>query len=725
MSTERSPFEFPRHRTATFLAVLATMALTAYPTPSIPKSPLVGGRLFLFEEQWSASDPFLGSIVREGVWIQWVDGEPRPYDAGESTFSPPETILVQDEIDQLLAKAAIEEIPEDGAYFVTSMFLVDKKGGSYRPVLNLKPLNIHTAPKHFKLEGMPVVRDSLQDGDWMCTVDLSDAFFHIPLHQEHQRFFQFRWRGRLYQYRCCPFGWSRSPQWFQAFTAHIAKICRSEFNFRVVVYLDDFLVMGSSRKETEQNTRVLVRLLQHFGFTPNWDKSNLLPSQQREFLGTIIDSVAMTLSVPQAKLKKYRQAARRLLRKARQSIPIRLVDLQSLVGQLQSCSQCIPLCRMRMAGLFRALAESVRFAQPVKLDFEAIEDLESWILLSAQWNGKGFRTPTPDYLFTTDASPVGWGGHCTVPPRPQVLAQGRFLSLSKLDSTNEKELLAIFFCLRAFHRQFQWRRCHVRVVTDSITAMLYLNKAGGRVPALMAITKKILLYALSFEITLSAEYITSKDNELADTQSREFLHPHIEYRLKPFLFKKINKVFGPHEVDGFAAMENHQLQHYVSWRPDPYSMYPDLFSRKFPQGRVYCFPPFILVLRLLTKISAERKCATVVLPFWKGQPFWPVMLDLLTEWPAILPLQSLQSPRGIFVRDHIQQHQLLVCSLSGNLEVRSAFQELRSNTPFDATRPTLLEEVRPSWTTTDTFPSTRYTELRELILRPSIRTPAS
>jgi hypothetical protein len=34
-------------------------------------------------------------------------------------------------------------------------------------------------------------------------------------------------------------------------------------------------------------------------------------------------------------------------------------------------------------------------------------------------------------------------------------------------------------------------------------------------------------------------------------------------------------------LDCFAAMENHQLKHYVSWNPDPYSMYPDLFSRIF------------------------------------------------------------------------------------------------------------------------------------------------
>jgi hypothetical protein len=186
----------------------------------------VGGRLASFADQWTASDPFLGSIVREAVWVQWVDGEPGPFDAGESYFDPSEASLVQDEVDQLLAKGAIFRIPEENAYFVTKMFLVNKKGGSFRPVLNLKPLNLHTAPKQFKLEGMPVVMASLQDRDWMTNVDLSDAFFHVPLHPDHQRFFQFRWQERLYQYRCCPFGWSRSPQWFQAITSHIAKIFR-------------------------------------------------------------------------------------------------------------------------------------------------------------------------------------------------------------------------------------------------------------------------------------------------------------------------------------------------------------------------------------------------------------------------------------------------------------------------------------------------------------------
>ena len=654
-----------------------------------------------------------------------MQGPPLSFDAGESSFAPSEDPIVQEEITSLLNKGAIRLIPESQAHFVCSMFLVSKKDGSFRPVLNLKPLNSHTTPKHFKMEGLPVVKDALQEGDFMCTVDLKDAFLHVPLHPSHQRFFQFRWQNQLYQYTATPFGWSRSPQWFQAFTSHIAKICRSQFNFRLVVYLDDFLVLGASKNEAEKNTRTLLLLLEHFGFTPNWKKSTLIAAQSREFLGTVVDSVQMTLSVPPEKLVRYRQAAKRLARRAKANKPVHLHNLQSVVGQLQSCAQCIPLCRMRMAGLLRALRDALHFCQPPKLDQEAIEDLDSWSLLAAAWNGKSFRVVSPDFLFTTDAGPVGYGAHCTVFPHPMVTVQGRFLSLTKLDSTNEKELQAILFAFRSFRRHFQWSHCHVRVVTDSATSMLYINKTGGRVPSLMAITKRILKYALEFKITLTAEFIGTKANWRADDLSRKFEHPQYELRLKKDIFASVDQFFGPHQVDTFAAVENHQLPLYISWRPDPFSMYADLFSRKLPQGSLFCFPPFCLILRLLNKIRAEFRQATVLVPFWVSRPWWPVLLDMLVEPPAILPPNSLKSPRGIFKRSPIQQHPLLACSLSGDVALTSAFQATRLSTHWDATSRIQQMAARRSRAMSAIFPSTRYSELQELTQRRSSPTLAS
>jgi hypothetical protein len=127
---------------------------------------------------------------------------------------------------------------------------------------------------------------------------------------------------------------------------------------RVICYLDDFLILAETEDLARKHTNILLQLLLHFGFTPNWSKSVLQPSQTCEFLGTMIDSVRMSLSVPTKKLRKYKAHAKRMLRRARKSVgfqpsppasdslsqtPVGLTELRRLVGQLQSCSQCIPV----------------------------------------------------------------------------------------------------------------------------------------------------------------------------------------------------------------------------------------------------------------------------------------------------------------------------------------------------------------------------------------------
>ena len=61
----------------------------------------------------------------------------------------------------------------DGFFF--RLFLVPKKEGQMRPVLNLKLLNQFIYHRHFKMEGMHIVRDLLQRGDWMTRIDIKDA----------------------------------------------------------------------------------------------------------------------------------------------------------------------------------------------------------------------------------------------------------------------------------------------------------------------------------------------------------------------------------------------------------------------------------------------------------------------------------------------------------------------------------------------------------------------
>ena len=84
--------------------------------------------------------------------------------------------LITEEVQELLAKQAIREAQIFPNNFISQLFLVEKKGGGQRPVINLKALNSFVRLEHFKMEGFHVLPDLIQTGDYMIKLDLKDAY---------------------------------------------------------------------------------------------------------------------------------------------------------------------------------------------------------------------------------------------------------------------------------------------------------------------------------------------------------------------------------------------------------------------------------------------------------------------------------------------------------------------------------------------------------------------
>ena len=109
----------------------------------------------------------------------------------------------------MVSKGAITPVEtgmENG--FVSSIFLVPKKDGGYRPIINLKRLNEFVPHHHFKMEGIHMLKDLLKKGDFMAKIDLKDAYFAVPISEPDKKYLRFRWKGQMYQFNCLPFGLS-------------------------------------------------------------------------------------------------------------------------------------------------------------------------------------------------------------------------------------------------------------------------------------------------------------------------------------------------------------------------------------------------------------------------------------------------------------------------------------------------------------------------------------
>ena len=98
--------------------------------------------------------------------------------------------LVQKEINCLQGKSAVEKVSarEMHSGFYSTLFLVPKKNGEMRPVINLKPVNRYFVKKHFKMDTLSKVLNLVTKGDWALTIDLKDAYFHLKIFKGHRKY---------------------------------------------------------------------------------------------------------------------------------------------------------------------------------------------------------------------------------------------------------------------------------------------------------------------------------------------------------------------------------------------------------------------------------------------------------------------------------------------------------------------------------------------------------
>ena len=132
-----------------------------------------------------------------------------------------------EEVEFLLEKGAIERVHENTPGFYSFLFLVPKKeGGGKRPVINLKPLNEYIRKKPFHMTTLKEVGQAIRHGDWSITMNLQDAFLHVPVHKEYRRFLRFTYMEKVYLFRRLPFGLTSSPQVFTDITRPLVEHCR-------------------------------------------------------------------------------------------------------------------------------------------------------------------------------------------------------------------------------------------------------------------------------------------------------------------------------------------------------------------------------------------------------------------------------------------------------------------------------------------------------------------
>lgn len=93
-------------------------------------------------------------------------------------------------MDSLVAQGVAMPVPDSelGQGIYSPLFMVQKKNGSWRPVIDLTHLTHRFIKERFKMETLSMIQQSVQPGDWLVLIDLKDAYFHVPVAGDIQQF---------------------------------------------------------------------------------------------------------------------------------------------------------------------------------------------------------------------------------------------------------------------------------------------------------------------------------------------------------------------------------------------------------------------------------------------------------------------------------------------------------------------------------------------------------
>ena len=308
----------------------------------------------------------------------------------------------------MLEKAAIERVQEINPGFYNRLFLVLKASGTWRPVLDVSRLNTFVTKTKFSMETTQSVLDSIQQGDWMVTMDMKDAYFHVPIHEDSRKYLRFSFNGEVFQFRALCFGLSTAPQVFTRVLAPLGGIVHLA-GFQIILYLDDWLIIGRSRELVLRAKEFVLNLALELGIVINFEKSSLVPRQTIEYLGMLIDADRFWVFPS----KKRTDSALSICQEFLCSTEKQAKSWLSLLGHMSSLEKFIPGARLRMRPLqFHLNRCWDRGCQKTLVPIP--EDLKNnllwWTDTRRLTGGLPLLKKSPDLSLFSDASREGWGG---------------------------------------------------------------------------------------------------------------------------------------------------------------------------------------------------------------------------------------------------------------------------------------------------------------------------
>ena len=391
-------------------------------------------------------------------------------------FSDVELIQINEELNRFFDCNIIEKVHQtDKNEFISNIFTRPKKDGKIRVILNLRQFNEKFMEHiHFKMETLKAAADAMRPDCFFGSVDLSEAFYSVPIRVQDRKYFRFIFDDQKYQFTCLVMGLATSPRVFTKILKPIFASLRTQ-GFISTAYIDDSCLQGSTFEECQRNIWSTVKLMDSLGFTVHLEKSVLIPTKRITFLGFLLCSETMTVRLTQERVKELLDCCSTILGKSK--CPIR--QFAKMIGIMVAAEPGVEYAPLYYKPLEKVKDFNLRknkghFDRLMRISRD-VGIVIKWWLTNLPSSFKPIMRKAPELSLYTDASMEGWGAFnktsgIKTGGRWSVKEQGAHINILELKAC---QLALLTFCKDLCN-------VHVRIFMDNTTSCAYINKFGGK-----------------------------------------------------------------------------------------------------------------------------------------------------------------------------------------------------------------------------------------------------
>ena len=411
-------------------------------------------------------------------------------------------------------------------------------------------------------------------GDEAITRDLEKAYYKIPMSEEARAYMAFEWGGKYYLSMVMLFGMCQAPLYFTRVCKELAAFFGA-LKVPNLHYIDDWywpVKEGSIPDMSSYVLKFFTRL--GWSFNEKGEEGVLV-----RLLGFVVDLVGRKFVVP----KEKREATLTLLnehRLAARAGEVEVKPLQRLMGQVISMTLAIPSVKVWCRELFSQVSRATdQHTLRMVLSEKALEELMELSVLLTFSEGSPFIHPASDIEVWVDSGEAGWGAHTST----GVQARDWFDSFWIGKSSTARELKGLLMAIKAMSTHLKGKV--VKLNMDSMCAVRNIIKGGGPVSELRELIKELWHLCKSLTIQLVPNWLRRCEQGMV-------------------VADRLSKTATSWELtQAFRTATEEKL------------------------GMDVIFPDVADAKATLMRAIATGWRGALVLPVWRSQPWWPMVMD--------------------------------------------------------------------------------------------------